>query len=174
MPDVPPGRRIGISAEKVHRFLGWWKSPRSYAIGAVVISLLALTGAAVAVVHTGAQALFVRGGSENARLNICAAYAAVNKAVFVPNPDLGVDDPVSQTAVAANVRLALIGGGAYLRARLADEPATPANLAKAIHSMANTLEQMGLGYIAREDSAVIEALRVDLGAEIHEVNSLCQ
>jgi hypothetical protein len=61
-----------------------------------------------------------------------------------PHPD----DPIDQLAVASNARTALLGGGAYLRERLAAEPAAPADLAKAVNSMAKTIEQLSINYLA--------------------------
>jgi hypothetical protein len=64
--------------------------------------------------------------------------------------------------VAANARLALIGGGAYLRDRLAAQPSAPADLAKAVSS-----------YLANADNSVQEPLRKDLDPEITQLNKLC-
>jgi hypothetical protein len=76
--------------------------------------------------------------------------------------------------VLANARLALIGGGAYLRDRLAAEPAAPADLAKAVDSLANTIEQLGVNYMAGAADGVQNPLRHDLIAQIGQVNDLCK
>jgi hypothetical protein len=80
---------------------------------------------------------------------------------------------VSKNAVAANVRLALLGGGAYLRETVAAEPAAPADLAKAVNSMANTLEKMGIFYLAREGATAQKPLEHDLGSQVRQINKMC-
>jgi hypothetical protein len=67
-------------------------------------------------------------------------------------------DPAGQLAIAANARLALLGGGAYLRDRVATQPATPADLAQAVNSMANTIEQLGVGYLSGATNIVLDPL----------------
>lgn len=86
------------------------------------------------------------------------------------NPD--PNSPIGQLAVAANARLALLGGGAYLRDRLTAEPAAPAGLAKAVKSMANTLEELGIGYLAGLNST-LGPLRNALDSEISQINGMC-
>jgi hypothetical protein len=111
-----------------------------------------------------------------AKSNICAAYTTVRQGVVAnthmtsPNPN----DPIGQLAVAANARLALLGGGAYLRDRLAAEPATPADLAQALTSMSSSLEQLGVNYLAGVDSTTQDPLRKDLDGEISQLNGICK
>ena len=59
--------------------------------------------------------------------------------------DLG-PDPVAQAAVAGNARLALLGGGQYLLSRL--DSATPTELADAVRSFANDLQDIGMYALA--------------------------
>ena len=59
--------------------------------------------------------------------------------------DLG-PDPVAQKAVAGNARLALVGGGEYLLRHL--DPKTPPELADAVRSFANNLEDIGMNALA--------------------------
>ena len=76
---------------------------------------------------------------ENAR---CTAFDTVSKAVKLQtNADLG-PDPVALEAVAGNARLALLGGGQYLLNRL--DSATPPELADAVRSFANNLQDIGM------------------------------
>ena len=110
-----------------------------------------------------------------AKSNVCSAYTAVHQAVVRnthladPNPN----DPVGQLAIAANARLALLGGGAYLRDRVADELATPAELAQAVNSMGNTIEQLGIGYLEAATNIVLDPLRHDLDSQVAQLNKLC-
>jgi hypothetical protein len=77
---------------------------------------------------------------------VCEAFQQVRKAVSIQtNADLG-PDPVAQAAVAANARLAAIGGGQYLLSHLG--PDTPGDLADAVRSFANNLLDVGVDQLA--------------------------
>jgi hypothetical protein len=119
---------------------------------------------------------FSAGQVTDAKKQICAASTSVLKAVVTnthrANPNQG--DPASALAVAANARLALYGGGAYLQGRLAKQPATPADLTKTVDSMANTLQQLGIGYLAGVPETAQQPLRDDLNVQIDQVKKLCK
>ena len=154
----------------------WWKSPRCQALAALAIAVIA---AAVAIVawfyphHSGPH--FSDRQTAAAKKNVCSSYAAVHHAVVanthLANPD--PNNPIGQLAVAANARLALLGGGVYLRDRVAAEPAAPADLAKAATAMANTIEQLGINYLAGVSSTAQDPLRHDLDLQIGQINQLC-
>ena len=95
-----------------------------------------------------------------AEARVCAAYATVRQAVLLQTHADGGDDPVAVTAVAANARLAMAAGGAYLLARL--DPATPPPLAAAVRSFAEVLEDIAMNALAgvpNEDPAQATRLR---------------
>ena len=75
--------------------------------------------------------------------------------------------------MAANARLALLGSGAYLRERLAANTAAPGDLANAANSMANTVQQLGINYLAGATLDVQDPLRNDLKSEITQIDKLC-
>jgi hypothetical protein len=113
--------------------------------------------------------------SAEAKKNVCAAWVPIRKSVWEGTPNPRPGDPVAQDAVAANVRLAMIGGGSFLKETVASEPAAPADLAKAINSVANTLQWMGAYYLARIDTqAVIGPLKHNLDSEGAVVDNLCR
>jgi hypothetical protein len=143
---------------------------------ALAIAVIAAGLAALAYfhpAHNSASATAQQGG--DAKANVCAAYATARKAVVInthlhsPNPN----DPIGQLSVATNARLALLGGGAYLRERLAANTAAPADLANAVNSMANTIQQLGINYLTQAPPAVQDPLRNDLSSEITQINKLC-
>ena len=68
---------------------------------------------------------------KDAKTSVCAAYTSVQRAVAI-NTHLEPSADRSPIAVATSARLALYGGGGYPRDRVASEPATPADLAKAV------------------------------------------
>ncbi|MBO0865221.1 MAG: hypothetical protein J2P16_09135 [Mycobacterium sp.] len=111
----------------------------------------------------------------DAKKSVCAAYNSVKRGVVMnthlTNPH--GDDPVGQLAVAANARLALLGGGQYLRDRLAAQPAAPADLSKAVTSMANTIQDLGIGYVSGESAFAQDPLRNDLNSEIGQIDAMC-
>jgi hypothetical protein len=83
--------------------------------------------------------------SGDAKGRVCAAFDMVRKAVSMQtNANLGAD-PVAREAVAANARLATLGGGEYLLSRL--DPATPPELADAVRSFANNLQEIGMNQL---------------------------
>ena len=105
---------------------------------------------------------------------VCGAFDTVRNAVSLQtNADLGAD-PVAVQAVAANARLATLGGGQYLLTQLSD--ATPSDLSESVRSFANTLQNIGIGQLAgspANDPAQVERLNAaqDDAARISE---LCQ
>jgi hypothetical protein len=152
----------------------WWKSPRWIALGALAIAVIAAAAAIVALIRPAPAPSFSDQQIAQAKGSVCDAYSMVRRAVFMkyPNAHPG-GDPVVQLTATSNERLALLGGGAYLRETTAAQPAAPADLTKAVNSMGITLEQMGLDYIARTNKSVWEPLRKDLGDEVGQINKLC-
>lgn len=59
-----------------------------------------------------------------------------------PNVD---EEALASAAVAANARLATLGGGEYLLSRL--DPATPADLADAVRTFANDIQDIGMNQL---------------------------
>lgn len=156
----------------------WFKSSPWLTLAALVIAVIAVAVAVAAwfrPAHDGATT-FTGDQVNQAKANVCSTYTTVRKAVVLnthlnnPNPN----DPTGQLAVAANARLALLGGGSYLQDRLDAEPAAPADLANAVRSMANTIEQLGIAYLADAGTIVLDPLRHDLDANIRQINDLCK
>lgn len=153
-----------------------WKS-RWPTFAGPAIAVLALIVALVALFnpfHSGSPT-FNAEQSGDAKTNVCTAYTIAHQAVVINthlvNPH--GNDPVGTLAVAGNARLALLGGGAYLRDRLEAEPATPADLAKAVTAMAGTIEQLGVNYLAGATSAAQDPLRKNLDQEVKIIDKLC-
>jgi hypothetical protein len=156
----------------------WWRSLRCAALTALAIAMIS-TAVAVAAwfkpAPPSASPTFTDQQTAQAKSNVCSAYTAVHQGVVKnthladPNPH----DPVGQLAIAANARLALLGGGAYLRDRVAAQPATPADLALAVSAMGTTIEQLGIGYLESATNIVLDPMRHDLDSQIREINKLC-
>jgi hypothetical protein len=79
----------------------------------------------------------------DAKTKVCTAYNTVIQAVKI-NTNMsppGGDTEVGSLAVAGNARVALLGGGQYLVARV--DPATPPDLADTARQLGNTLMDIG-------------------------------
>ena len=142
---------------------------------ALAIAVIAVVFAALAYFHPQHKAGSVAQQGGDAKANICSAYHAAHKAVVInthmesPNPN----DAVAELAVATNARLALIGGGAYLRDRLNANTAAPADIANSVNSFANTIEQLGVNYLVGADADAQDALRHDLDSQITQLDKMC-
>lgn len=106
---------------------------------------------------------------KDAKKKACEAFILVDHEVVrnarlkLP-PDTG---PVGQFAAGVNARMAFYTGGAFLRDRVAQEPATPPDLAKSLNAMASTLEDLAVGYLAGSADFAMDELRQNLDAKIH-------
>jgi hypothetical protein len=67
----------------------------------------------------------------------CAAYEKVRRAMVANASQTGGDDPTAQLAVAVNARQAYVASSAHLLTVLANQPATPADLATAARKLAD-------------------------------------
>lgn len=85
--------------------------------------------------------------SGDPKTRVCGAFELVRGAVSLQtNANLG-PDPVATQAVAANARLATLGGGQFLLSRLEGADVS-SELADAVRSFANNLEYIGMGQLA--------------------------
>jgi hypothetical protein len=173
---------IESAPENTHRrrrpnFFGWFKSPRSIALAALVIALIAAAASIAAWLrpaHEGASTSFSSQQSAQAKKNVCSAYITVRRAVSEKTPNPRPDDPVAKLEAATNRQLVLLGGGAFLDKTVTAEPAAPADLAKAVSSVAGTLEHLAVNNLARVNNQLQTVLWKDFGSEAAQVNKLCK
>lgn len=119
---------------------------RVVAAVALMASLAAIGAAAWAIVLAWPQKEKAVEPTAESKQKVCAAFDTVSNAVQLQtHADLG-PDPVAQTAVAANARLSLIGGGDYLLSRLDDH--TAPDLAEAVRLFANNLQDIGVNALS--------------------------
>ena len=149
--------------------------PQLATYAALALAVVAVALAALAYLHPAhhdAADPVQQGG--DAKANVCKAFAAVRKAVVV-NTHLQTPDnnPIGELAVAGNARLALVGGGAYLQRRLAANTAAPTDLTKAVSSFADTIGQLGVGYLAGGTPDTMQPLRQDLDTQINDAVKAC-
>jgi len=112
----------------------------------------------------------------DAKKDVCSAALlarqAVAKNMHLKNPD--PENPVAQLAVAANARLSLTGGAAYLRGVLDDNAAAPQDLVEAARGMAEALEHLNVSYLVGQQNSEREQLGHDLDARIADMGKLCE
>jgi hypothetical protein len=153
----------------------WSDASRWPTYAALAIAVIAAVLAGLAYFHPAHKGVSVAQQGGDAKANVCAAYATAHKAVVInthmqsPNPK----DPIAELSVATNARLALIGGGAYLRERIAANTAAPADLTNAANSLADTIEQLGINYLVQAGAAVQDPLRQNLDSQITQLNKMC-
>lgn len=146
------------------------------ALGALAIAVIALTLAIVQWIDPpshGSSPAFSSQQVKDAKTSVCAAYMTVHRAV-ITNTNLESSPDDGPLAVATSARLALYGGGAYLQERLSSQPATPDNLTKAVTSMAATLEDLGINYLADAPAFTQDRLRQTLDGQMSDVEQLCK
>jgi len=108
------------------------------------------------------------------KTRVCTAFGTVSEAVpLQTNNDLGAQT-VAQAAVAANARLALVGGGQYLLNSLDSE--TPAELADPVRSFATNLQDIGMNALAGlENSDPDQVVRMaEVDATRNLIMDLCE
>ena len=116
------------------------------AVLSLVIALAAIGVAAWAMVMAWPKTEETPQPTAESKQRVCDAFNTVSTAVQLQtHADLG-PDPVASTAVASNARMSLIGGGEYLLGRIDDQ--TPPDLADAVRSFANTLQDIGINALA--------------------------
>ena len=86
----------------------------------------------------------------DAKSKVCAAYEKVHRASSVNSTRNGGDDPNTQLLVAVNMRQVFVAGSAYLLTTLAEEPATPPDLAAAAHKLADLFQIITLDGLAAD------------------------
>ena len=121
-----------------------WLAPAALVLAVVAVALAAW--GLMRSPSSGEVSAVTDEQAAEAETQVCEAFEMVRNAVSLQtNADLGTDRVATQ-AVAANARLATLGGGQFLLSRLDD--AVPTDLADAVRSFANNLEYIGMGQLA--------------------------
>jgi hypothetical protein len=154
---------------------------------ALLIAVIAVGLAAWSLLRTPEESAHSAAGSPTAgapqsgaaqsgdvKAGVCTAVDTVRNAVSrQTNADFG-PDPVAREAVAANARLATVGGGSYLLARL--DPQLPAELADAVRTFATDLQDIGMKQLAgipNTDPALSDQLKA-AQATSARITDLCK
>lgn len=110
----------------------------------------------------------------DAKANVCAAFEKVHKAVALAGARKFVEDPTANLAVATSTRQAVYVGGRYLAAKLAEEPATPLDLAHAVQMLTKSYEEASIDYLAEVDDTELSSLRRASDEAGASIESLCK
>jgi hypothetical protein len=150
------------------------------AIAALVLAILALAGAAYGYFYPNQSAAAAGKYSDqqrnDAKKHICETFKIVDRAVVrnshLKNPENG--GPIGALSVATAQRFAFYDGGAFLRDRVAAEPATPKDLADNANSLGTQLEELSIGYLAGSQDFAQDELRQNLDDKIKKIVDICK
>lgn len=116
------------------------------AVAALGVAVWALVNSQTPSQTSAAGTIVPSDQTGDAKTRVCGAFELVRNAVTLQtNTDIGTD-PVAVQAVAANARLASLGGGLFLTSTLTDD--VPSELADSVRSFAGNLEYIGMSQLA--------------------------
>ena len=155
------------------------KLPLWLAIAALVLAILGVAGAAYGYFfpnETAAAGKYSDQQRSDAKKHICETFKIVDHAVVrnshLKNPDNG--GPIGALSVATAQRFAFYDGGAFLRDRVAAEPATPKDLADNANALGTQLEELSIGYLAGAQDFAQDELRQNLDDKIKKIVEICK
>jgi hypothetical protein len=149
-------------------------------LAALVLAILAVAGAAYGYFFPNESATAAGKVTDqqrtDAKKHICETFKIVDRAVVrnshLKNPDNG--GPIGALSVATAQRFAFYDGGAFLRDRVAAEPATPKDLADNANALGTQLEELSIGYLAGAQDFAQDELRQNLDDKIKKIVELCK
>jgi hypothetical protein len=149
-------------------------------IAALALAILAVAGAAYGYFFPNESATaagkYTDQQRNDAKKHICETFKIVDRAVVrnshLKNPDNG--GPIGALSVATAQRFAFYDGGAFLRDRVAAEPATPKDLADNANALGTQLEELSIGYLAGAQDFAQDELRQNLDDKIKKIVEICK
>lgn len=159
------------------------EATRTPLIVAIVALVAALTSAGAAILALLDEPEAPRGTAvatptseqvSAARTRTCDNFKRVASGVAIQTHTQPEDNPASGQAVAANARLSMLGGGAYLLANI--DPAAPSDLNDAVKGFAGTLQTVavnalaGIGNDALDQASLLQKAQT----ETERIEALCK
>jgi hypothetical protein len=156
------------------------KLPLWLAIAALVLAILGVAGAAYGYFwpneSAAASGKYSDQQRNDAKKKICETFKIVDRAVVrnshLKNPDNG--GPIGALSVATAQRFAFYDGGNFLRSSVADQPATPKDLADNASQLGLQLEELSIGYLAGAQDFAQDELRQNLDDKIKKIVEICK
>ena len=134
-------------------------------IASLAIALIALGVAIGSWFHPASEskpspapspASFTEKQVADAKAKVGATYDKVHQGVLANTGRSGGSDPLALLGVAANARIALYDGGQYLIKTLAEQPATPSDLATAVRQLVDSYQLLAVNYMAEASQSEID------------------
>ena len=149
-------------------------------LAALIIAVLAVAAAALGWFYphksASSAATYSDQQQKDAKKHICETFKIVDREVVrnshLKNPENG--GPIGALSIATAQRFAFFGGGAFLRDRLNQEPATPTELANPANALASEPEELTIGYLAGAQEFVQDELRQNLDDKIKTIVEVCK
>ena len=149
-------------------------------IAALVLAILAVAGAAYGYFFPNESAAaagkYTDQQRSDSKKQICETFKIIDRAVVrnshLKNPDNG--GPIGALSVATAQRFAFYDGGAFLRDRVAAQPATPKDLADNANALGTQLEELSIGYLAGAQDFAQDELRQNLDDKIKKIVEICK
>ncbi|WIM89808.1 hypothetical protein PT015_10485 [Candidatus Mycobacterium wuenschmannii] len=156
------------------------KLPFWLAVAALVLAILGVAGAAYGYFYPNETAAAAGKYSDqqrgDAKKKICETFKIVDRAVVrnshLKNPENG--GPIGALSVATAQRFAFYDGGAFLKSQVADQPATPKELADNASQLGTQLEELSIGYLAGAQDFAQDELRQNLDDKIKKIVEICK
>ncbi|HEY1840901.1 MAG TPA: hypothetical protein VGG53_11880 [Mycobacterium sp.] len=147
---------------------------------ALALAIIAVTGAALGYFFPNKSATaagkYTDQQHNDAKKHTCEVFKIVDRAVVrnshLKNPENG--GPIGALSVATAQRFAFYDGGAFLRDRVAAEPATPQDLADNANALGTQLEELSIGYLAGAQDFAQDELRQNLDDKIKKIVEICK
>lgn len=145
-PPAPPLRLPAGAPRRPRRTTVAWLAALTLVSGVAIVGWLRPTQDHE---HSGSSApTYTDQQVAEAKTAVCTAFGNVEHALNLADArNNGSSDPTAQLAVETSTRQVLDAGSRYLLAKLAEEPATPRELAAAIRTQANAYQDVVIGYL---------------------------
>lgn len=140
---------------------GQSRLPSTIAIVIAVIAVAVAIGAwfrPVPKPETPAAKTYSQQEVADSKNAVCDAFQDANKGVQAAGRRNEGSDPVAVLAVAANVRLALTAGSAYLSQSLVSNPAAPDDLKSAVENLAGTYQKVAIAQLGEASQDELDPL----------------
>lgn len=147
---------------------------------AIVIALIAVAVAIAAwfrpapKAETPAAKTYSEQEITDAKKAVCDAYNKVDRALTAASSKGGGGQTNEDVLIGINVRLALTESAQYLLTRLAENPAAPAGLAKAIRDASDAYQAIAIARLGEAPQSEVDEIIRNGDPSISEVKKECQ